>query len=70
MSLDYKINSGFSQRRASKETLDIDPMLVYSWASVEDGGLTVKQHWFNVTCLLRFLPYSYEIWATVIYRQK
>ena len=25
------------------------------WADVEDGGPTLKQHWFNVSCLLGYL---------------
>ena len=27
-----------------------DPMLVYCWATVYDAGLTVNQHWINVSC--------------------
>ena len=27
-----------------------DPMLVLWWASVEDDGPTLNQHWVNVTC--------------------
>ena len=29
-------------------TQDVDPMLFQCWASVADGGLTLKQHWINV----------------------
>ena len=27
-------------------------MLFQSWANVEDGGPTLKQHWANYLCLL------------------
>ena len=27
-------------------------MLFLCWASVEDGGPTLKQHWVNASCLL------------------
>ena len=27
-------------------------MLFYCWASVEDGGPTLKQHWVNALCLM------------------
>ena len=27
-------------------------MLFQCWASVEDGGPTLKQHWVNAPCLL------------------
>ena len=27
-------------------------MLFYRWASVEDGGPPLKQHWVNASCLL------------------
>ena len=30
------------------QTPDIDPMLVYCWAIVYDGGPTLKQHWFII----------------------
>ena len=30
---------------------DIHPMLFQCWASVEDGGPTLKQHWVNSPCL-------------------
>ena len=36
----------------TKQTRDIDPMLVRRWASVEDDGTALNQHWFKVSCLL------------------
>ena len=33
-------------------TRGIRPMLFQCWASVEDGGPTLKQHWANASCLL------------------
>ena len=38
--------------KTSPQTRDVDPMLVYSWLDVVDGGPTLGQHWFNVSCLL------------------
>ena len=32
------------------QTRYIHPMLFQCWASVEDGGATLKQHWVNVPC--------------------
>ena len=31
-----------------QETQDVETMLVWCWASVEDGGPTSNQHWFRV----------------------
>ena len=39
---------------ATKETRGIHPMLFQCWASVEDGGPTLKQHWVNAPCLLGY----------------
>ena len=36
----------------AQQARGVDPMLVYCWASVADGGPTLKQHWFNVSFLL------------------
>ena len=36
----------------SQQTRGIHPMLLQCWASVEDGGPTLKQHWVNAPCLL------------------
>ena len=36
----------------SKQTRDNHPNLFQCWASVEDCGSTLKQHWMNVMCLL------------------
>ena len=38
--------------KSTKHTRYIEPILSYVWASVEDGGPTLTQHWFNVMCLL------------------
>ena len=35
----------------SRQTRDIDPKLVYCWATVADGGPTFSQHWVDVSCL-------------------
>ena len=35
-----------------KFTWNVDSILVYYWASVVDGGRTLKHHWVNVPCLL------------------
>ena len=45
-------SSAFSQP-ASQPSQDIYPMLFQCWASVEDGGPTLTQHWVNASCLLR-----------------
>ena len=34
------------------KTPDVDPMLLWCWASVADGGPTLQQHWVSVLCLL------------------
>ena len=36
----------------SRHTRGIHPMLFQCWASVEDGGPTLKRHWINASCLL------------------
>ena len=36
----------------SQRARDVDPMLVYCWATVVDGGPTISQHWVNVSHLL------------------
>ena len=43
----------------AEQTRDIEPMLDQCWADVVDGGPTLNQHWFNVSCLLEnILPCS------------
>ena len=37
---------------ASQLTRDIEPILAQCWVDVVDGGPTLNQHWFNVSCLL------------------
>ena len=39
-------------RDVSQQTRGAQPVLVYRWANVEDGGPTLKQHWLNASCLL------------------
>ena len=36
----------------TQQTREVVPMLVLCWASLVDGRPTLKQHWFNVSCLL------------------
>ena len=36
----------------SQQTGDIEPLFDQCWASVVDGGPTLNQQWFNVSCLL------------------
>ena len=36
----------------TQQTRDLHPMLFQCWASVEDGGPALEQHWVNVLCLL------------------
>ena len=37
---------------ATQQTRYSNPLLVQCWASVVDGGPTLDQHWFDVSCLL------------------
>ena len=50
-------------RRPSQQTRDVQPMLFECWANVVDGGPTFKQHWLNVSCLLR---YNYTVYTAII----
>ena len=36
----------------SQQTLHVEPMLIYCWSSVVDGGSTLNKRCFNVLCLL------------------
>ena len=38
--------------KSTNITWDVDPMLVYCWATVVDGGPTIKQRWAIASCLL------------------
>ena len=38
---------------SSYQAHDVEPMLLYCWATVCDAGPTLSQHWLNVPCLLR-----------------
>ena len=42
----------------SQQTRGIEPILFYCWASVVDGGPTVKQHRLNASCLLGCCLYA------------
>ena len=35
-----------------QQTRGIEPMLFKRWATVYNAGPTLKQHWFNASCLL------------------
>ena len=48
----YKIPVSIETSQSSHQTRGIHPMLIQCWASVEDGGPTLKQHWVNAPCLL------------------
>ena len=50
-------------KRLSQQTRDVQPMLFECWANVVDGGPTFKQHWLNVSCLLR---YNYTVYTAII----
>ena len=41
--------------RISQQTRDVDPMLVWCWSGVEDGGPTLNQHCFNVSTDMRMV---------------
>ena len=45
----------------TQQTRDVQPMLVQCWASVEDDGPTLYQHWLNVSCLLVRYMYSTNV---------
>ena len=36
----------------TRQTQNVEQMLVYCWSSVEDDGPTVNQHWLDIFCLL------------------
>ena len=36
----------------TQKTQDVDPVLGYIWASVEDAGPDVTQHWAHVLCIM------------------
>ena len=38
--------------QVTQQTRNIHPLLFQCWASVEDGGPTLKQHWVNAPSLL------------------
>ena len=47
-----KPTSEYHMSAHSQHTRDIEPTLGQCWAEVVDGGSTLNQHWFNVSCLL------------------
>ena len=48
--------------RGSQQTRDVDPMLLWCWATVFDAGPTSHQHWINVPCLLGCLNHTLLDW--------
>ena len=46
------VSTGLSYSQCTRYT---DPMLVQCWASVEDDGPTLNQHWVSVLCLLSWI---------------
>ena len=36
----------------AQQTLNVDPMLIYCWASVAHHGPALTQHWVDASCLL------------------
>ena len=45
-------NGWFNSREIAQQTRDIHTMRFQCWASVEDVGPALKQHWANASCLL------------------
>ena len=45
----YSTNSLLVSNAGSQQTWDVDPALVYCWASVVNGGPTVNQRWANAS---------------------
>ena len=39
-----------TKQHRSQQARDVDPMLLWCWASVADGGSALQQHWVNVSC--------------------
>ena len=51
---DHMRSDGITASTVTQKTpRDIEPMLGQCWNDVVDGGPTLAQHWFNVSCLLR-----------------
>ena len=51
--IEYLISrTAHSHHPHTQQTQGVEPMLIYCWPTVYDGGPTLKQHWFNA---LRFL---------------
>ena len=40
-----------SSGKLFQQTRDMEPILVQYWADVVDGGPTLNQHWFSVSCV-------------------
>ena len=47
--------SACTARPAAQQTRGVKPVLVLCWASTEDGGPQLDQHWVKVSCLLGVL---------------
>ena len=43
------------------ETRYVYPVLVQCWAIVYDAGLTLNQHWVNLSCMLGYVPSKHGI---------
>ena len=62
VNLEIYLSIDCQQSNVTQQTRGIHPMLFQCWASVEDGGPTLKQHWVNAPCLLgRDCPVSIYI---------
>ena len=48
----YMVQNGQMAKCTSQQTRHIETMLFKCWASVADGGPTLNQHCFNVSCLM------------------
>ena len=46
-----------------RKTRDIHPMLGQRWASVEDAGPTLTQHWVHPSCLYTEISVSVTVWS-------
>ena len=47
----------FTRHFPTQQTRYIKPMLAQCWSTVYDGGSTLSQHWFNVSCLMGNMPW-------------
>ena len=66
--IDYRTSSMYWEidYRISQQTQDIEPMLFQCRTTICDADPTLKQHWFNVLCLLecylcKWMPYWWKM---------